>query len=342
MFNNLKSATAIQDRKNQAGNKMAEIQDNTKSGFAELEEIFQEYKNKLELAKQESEDLFSDAWQKSEHIIADKQEKAQKIANEIERSARVEADQIILEAKNVAEKIIEEADDRTKREAKDKTRREIEKIIADARQAAEKQSTEIMAHSKEEAEQIVKEARESVRAEALKEAEGIVLKAQEDADKIRENSITNATEIDELVVEVLQKADSIFNAFKKQVQDELSEVIQAIDKAKDNLEIRSAIDKVDIVEKKDDKNILYSGRRELNILTPYDSLQIKRLKEFLEQIPNLKLDGEAATEDDYSIYINIVEPLPLMTLLLEMSLIASYDIERDKIKLRLNPRRNGN
>jgi len=342
MFNNLKSATAIQDRKNQAGNKMAEIQDNTKSGFAELEEIFQEYKNKLELAKQESEDLFSDAWQKSEHIIADKQEKAQKIANEIERSARVEADQIILEAKNVAEKIIEEADDRTKREAKDKTRREIEKIIADARQAAEKQSTEIMAHSKEEAEQIVKEARESVRAEALKEAEGIVLKAQEDADKIRENSITNATEIDELVMEVLQKADSIFNAFKKQVQDELSEVIQAIDKAKDNLEIRSAIDKVDIVEKKDDKNILYSGRRELNILTPYDSLQIKRLKEFLEQIPNLKLDGEAATEDDYSIYINIVEPLPLMTLLLEMSLIASYDIERDKIKLRLNPRRNGN
>jgi len=342
MFNNLKSATAIHDRKNQAGNKMAEIQDNTKSGFAELEEIFQEYKSKLELAKQESEELFSDAWQKSENIIADKQEKAQKIANEIERSARVEADQIILEAKNVAEKIIEETDDRTKREAKDKTRREIEKIIADARQAAEKQSTEIMAHSKEEAEQIVKEARESVRAEALKEAERIVLKAQEDAEKIRENSITNATEIDELVEEVLQKADSIFISFKKQVQDELSELIQAIDKAKDNLEIRSAIDKVDIVEKKDDKNILYSGRRELNILTPYDSPQIKRLKEFLEQIPNLKLDGEAATEDNYSIYINIVEPLPLMTLLLEMSLIASYDIERDKIKLRLNPRRNGN
>lgn len=342
MFNNLKSATAIHDRKNQVGNRMREIQDNPKSGLAELEGIFQEYKSKLELAKQESEELFNDAWQKSENIIADRQEKAQKIANEIEQSARLAADQIILEAKNKAKNIIEEADDRTKREAKDKTKREIEKIIINARQTAEQQSAEIMAHSKKEAEQIVKEAKESVKAEAFKESAGIVLKAQEDAEEIRENSITNATEIDKLVVEVLQKADSIFNSFKKQVQDELSEIIQVIDKAKDNFEIRSAIDKVNIVEKEDDKNIFYSGRRELNILTPYDSLQINRLKEFLEQIPNIKLDGEAATEDNYSIYINIVEPLPLMTLLLEMSLIASYAVEREKIKLRLNPRRNEN
>ncbi len=322
---------------------MTKIQDNPESELAELERTFQEYKSRLKLAEQQSKELLDHAREEAENIVAGQAGKAQQIADEIRQSARLAGEQIVLEARDKADKIVKEANDIAKREAKDKTKREIERIIDDARRVAEKQSAEIIAQSKKEAEQIVKEVKESIKVAALKESEEIVFKAQEDAEKIRKNSIASATEINKLIAEALQKADNILGSFKKQVQDELSELILAIGKAKDDSEIRSGIDKVNIGAKKDVEdneisgNAPFIGRRELKILPPYDIMQIKRLVESVKQIPDIKLDGEAATEDDYSIYIRILEPLPLMTILREMSLIASSDVKGEKIKLSLNP-----
>ena len=96
---------------------MTETTVNPKLGIAELEKVFEEYKNKLKLAEQESSEIINRAWRKAESIIAQEEEGRQNITKEIKRKATEEATNIILEAKNQAQQIIREADESVKKEA---------------------------------------------------------------------------------------------------------------------------------------------------------------------------------------------------------------------------------
>jgi F0F1-type ATP synthase membrane subunit b/b' len=325
---------------------MEEIQVSPKSGIAELEKVFQEYKSRLENAEQESAEIIGVAWQKAENIIAKAQEEAQQTADETKRQSKEEADRVILESKHEAEQIVKEAEDRIKKEAKDRTQREVEKIIAGARQATEKQSAEIIASSRKDADQIVDEVKGTVEAEALEESSKIIVEAKEAAHKIDKESIACAAETNKLLVEVVQKAETIFDRFRAEAQKELAELLLAVGKVQDNLESRIIIDEIKVGATddngKDPKNRSFEGRRELQVIPPYEGIQIKRLVEFLKKIPNIRLAGEAATEDMASIFIEILEPLPLLTLLREMSLIEDSDVRGNTIKLKLRPSNNGN
>ncbi len=324
---------------------MEEIQVSPKSGIAELEKVFQEYKSRLENAEQESAEIVGVAWQKAESIIAKAQEEAQQIADETKRKSKEEADGVILESKHGAEQIVKEAEDKIKKEAKDRTQREVEKIIASVRQAAEKQSVEIIASSRIDADQIVNEVKGTVEAEALEESSKIIDEAKEAAHKVDKESIACAAETNKLLVEVVQKAETIFDRFRTETQTELAELLLAVGKVQDNLEGRIIIDEIKVgatVDNgKDPKNRSFAGKRELKVMPPYEGIQVKRLVEFLKKIPSIRLAGQAATEDMASIFIEILEPLPLLALLREMSLIEDSDVRGDTIKLKLRPSNNG-
>lgn len=316
-----------------------------KSGISELEKIFQEYKSKLENAEQEAKEIIAGAWQKAEKIIANKQEEAQQMASHAEQKARREAERIVSEAKTRAAGIEKELDEKVKKEAKERTKREVEKILAGAKQTAEKQSAEITDRARKEAEEIVREVRKSAQVHVLEESEYIIVEANEKAKKIDEDSIKRAEEAKELIENVSQKAEGILNRFRAQLHTELNELSVTLGKAADNLEVRSILDKNEFIAGNNEiisDKAPFKGRRELNILPPYSSMQIRKLVEFLKQIPSVKLDGEAATEDDFSIYINVVEPIPLHNILRELSLVESSDVRGDIIKLKLKASKNGN
>jgi F0F1-type ATP synthase membrane subunit b/b' len=311
------------------------------SGLNELEKIFQEYKSKLEHAEQEANEIIDIAWQKAETIIASKQKEADQIADDIRQKAQQEADRIIFESKNKASEIERESTEKNRKEAKERTKREVERIIDDTRQTAEKQAAETIDLSKKEAESIVKRAKESVQAQVFEKSEAVIAEAKEKAKKVDEDSIARAEETNKLISEVLQKADDIFNRFKTQVQAEITDLSLKLDRARNSLEMRSILDE----NNGDDHDMAstisrYEGRQELNIVPPYDRSQIKKLVEALKQIPSVKLDGEAGTEDNFSIYLNISKPIPLHNILQALSLVESSDPRGDTIKLKLRSNNN--
>lgn len=320
-----------------------ETNENANSGILELEKIFKEYKDKLEHAERESSEVVNLAWKKAEKIIAEGQEKAGLIAAEIEQKAREEASRIVLQAENRAAQISKEIDEKVKKEAKDRTRREIEKILAETRQTAEKESAEAVARSKKEARQLVDELVETSKAQAQKEASIIVTGAQETAKKINEESIAGAAETSKLLAETLQKAEGLFDQCKTRLQSEFTGLLLDVARAKEGLANRIVAKSAAAESNKaNNGSVPLEGRRELLITPPYDGAQIKRLKDFLRQMPGIKIAGEAADDEHVSIYVEIGEPLPLLALLRETSLITSSDVVKDAIRLKLKPSRNGN
>lgn len=316
------------------------------SGLNVLEKSFQEYKNKLQRAEQEAQEIVNLAWQKAEKVIEDKQKEAQITADNIRKKAEQEAKRLLTESQEKAAKIARDAEIINKKTAREKTKQEVEKIIADTRRQAEDDAAEILAHAKFEAESIVDEARRNAERQTLEEAENIIDEAKEKAQQVDKESMANAEEINKLVLDVLQKSKDAINRFRTQLQSELTELASAVGKARDEIEMRVLLEQN--IEEPASQDEVVSNKpsfkewRELNVLMPYDRPQIRRIEELLKQIPGIKLDGESATEESFSFYLNITEPVPLQKMLRELSIIDSYEDRGEMIKLRLKQGKNGN
>jgi len=341
-------------------NSMADIINETPNlETDELKKLFDEYKNRidhvvqreqkklLEVAEQESKDIVSNAWRKAQSMIAEAQERSQLQHNETKQKAQEEAEQITLEAKNRAKQIMKEIDEKIQKEAKDRTRREVERIISDARKEAKKQSVDIVTQSRREAEQITNEVTGTAKAQARRESSMIIAEARETAKKLSDDSIARVTEINGLLAEVMQKAEDIFDQFRTEMQAEFRDLLSIITRAKENMEHKNAIDKATesgIIDLDGGVNESrpFEGRRELKIIPPWDDLQIKKLVEFLQQVPNIRLAGQSGNEDNITIYIDIVEAIPLLSILKGMPLVASSYAQGDAVTLRLKTNRNRN
>lgn len=172
---------------------------------------------------------------------------------------------------------MKELDGRIKKEAKDRTRREVQRIIAAARQATKKQSAEILAQSRKEAEQIISEVTEIPKAQAQKESSVIIADATEMVKKINDDSVARVSEINGLLTEVTQNAERIFNQFKTELQAELAGLPPIIAKIKDNLEHRSTVDEITEAgateaDSEVGENRPFEGQGELKIMLPCDSM----------------------------------------------------------------------
>lgn len=326
-----KKAEEIIADKHQEANKI--IDNASQKAGQEADRVIREANIKASEIKEEAVD------KAKKEIVANTQKEATKIIDDANQKAGQEADRIIREAKKTATRIEEEAIDKAKNQAKDKTKREVEKIeksIADIRQTADIQ----LAQAKKEAEKIVQGAQESAQAKASEEVEVIIAAAREKSRHIDEDSIARAEEMEKVIVEVSQKIDDIFTQFKTHVQGEFADMATILSKARDNIEIESILQKNEAADINDNKikdSKYLQGRLELIVVPPYDRSQINKLIEALKQIPDIKLDGEAGTEEYFSIYLAITEPIPLQNILHELSLVESSSLKGNTIRLKLRP-----
>ncbi|MDD5126929.1 MAG: hypothetical protein PHR43_02360 [Dehalococcoidales bacterium] len=309
----------------------------TSSKIAQLDQVYREYKNRLEEAERESNDIVNSAWKKAEALIADAQKKARQTADEIELSAKKEAEKILGEAKNTAERLTKETEHNLKKTAGEKTRGEVERIMAATREEARREAARITEEAKQETERILGSIKDEARAEAEKEMAQIVNEAKSLARKVDEESIARAAETNKLLIEVMQKAENCFSKIRAQMETELNDYTLTIGKAKDTLQNHTLLEELRKSSTASEEKERQSGGewKELRIISPYDERQVKRLMEFLRQIPSIKLAGEEVSENGFSIYINIIKPMPLLKLLNGISMVADSDARGDMIKLRL-------
>jgi vacuolar-type H+-ATPase subunit H len=351
----------------------------------EFTQIFDEYRTKIDeivrkkneltrqLADEESTNIVNQAWKKAEEIISKSQQESQKIREEIEQQANKEASKITDEAKIKARQIVDEAEGRARKEAKNKTKSEVDKIISKAReesaqiisrakQAAEKERSEIIDSSKQEAEQLINDVTKKCREEAQIQSLQVVNESQKKAEKMISNVVTSSTEISKLFMEIMQKTKTIMDGFENDLNTELSEFGKVIDEAKKNLEqsMNEAIesgetklipadlnnaelneDTVLMVQLKADKyaeeiglNSYFSGQMELKTLSPsFDYRQITKLRDYLLQFSGINCITECASEKEMMVLLEVKEPLQLLDVLNNIPSVDRVVAQDDGINL---------
>jgi vacuolar-type H+-ATPase subunit H len=321
----------------------------------------------LDLAKQESEGIINCAREKAETIIAEGKEKAQQIVDEIELHAKEEATKITLEAKNSAEQILSEADDRAnkeaesimleakrhaqeiikeaedraRKEAKDRKKRELEKLIDEARKEAEKQSARIINDSRIQAEQTINEAKKTAQAEASSESLNIITDARQTAKKVKERSIASVNETYELMIELVQDAENAIEKLRAEMPTRLEGLVSTIVKVKENLQNGNAADELCSTwatkhYSTETEEQWFNGQKQIKIALPYDTAQMNKLVEYLKHIPNTKIVGQSGNRDNSIIYLDVGEPIPLLTILKGIPSVVSADVNGDVIELKLD------
>ncbi len=342
---------------------------------AKLEELVQKEKERLrKLADKESSSIVEGAWRKAEDIIAESQQKAQKIREEIEHQAKKESSKVISNAQYQAQQIISEAEARDKKEARKRTRLEVEEliskareesnnIISQARKAAEKEVSEMLDGSREKAERIVKDEVDKFRADAQAQLSLDIDEAQKKAKRMIDNGVASCTEVCGLVKQIIQKTETIVDGFKNELQIELGELTQVIALASKKMEQfttetnegsdiaaacpdinkkpnRQAVLLVQLEGEEsggdNGKDSLFRGQMKLKAGSSCDYKQIRRLRDFLLQIPNIRFTGEFASEEETTISMEVQVPLPLLDILGNMPSVEKVVTEGDGAKLILN------
>lgn len=329
---------------------------NNCAGLEQLEKTFRDYKTKLENADVEAREIINQAWQKADIIIKEQRGKAQRIADELTQAAKnettrliteareraeettKEANRILTEARLKADEVEKEADARAKKEAKDRCKRECEKLLSETRQKAEKEAAEITSRAKRDAEEIIREMKESEKARSAEESSEIISAVEQKARRIREDSVVRINDTGRLVDEVSREAVDLLGQFQARLQSEFSELILKMDNSKDNLDMRSILG-VNAVDIEEEKNGSENKKKKIKfiVLPPYTGVEIRKLLGLLKEIPGVRIDSNVATEDDYSISLISNEPIPLKSILSELTLIESSDVKGDTVKLRLKP-----
>ncbi len=342
---------------------------------AKLEELVRKEKERLrKLADTESNSIVEGAWRKAEDIIADSQQEAQKIREEIEHQTKKESSKIISNAQYQAQQIISEAEGRDKKEAKKRTKLEVEEliskareesnnIVSQARKAAEKEVSEMLDGSREEAERIVKDEVDKYRADAQAQLSNDIAEAQKKAKRVIDDGVAICTEVCELVKQIIQKTETIVDGFKNELQIELGELTRVIalagkkmerltTEANEGTDIAPALPNINekpnqeavlLVQlegeesgRSNGNDALFRGKVKLKAGSSCDYKQIRKLRDFLLQIPNIRFTGEFASEEETTISLEVQVPLPLLDILGNMPSVERVVTEGDGTKLILS------
>lgn len=361
---------------------MAKSDSNAKIKTDEFTRIFDEYRSKIEDITRKTEknarsvdetpDTTADSVEEKleEIVVSRPQSYPAQTHLETERPARESAD-IINEARWEAQRIIDEAEESARKEARKRTKSQIDKIlgkaqktaddiISHARQAAEKEKNEIIAASKRQAEYFIKEITEKCRQETQVQSSQIISEARQKASKMMADIITSSTEISQLVMEIVDKAKASINKFETQMRTDTDELVRAITEtqntlnqitstARDEEEIRPvplpSKNKEEYTnptlavrlmgEKSNGKNgnqSLFSGQVEMrSVSSSFDYQYLKNLKKYLVHIPSIKYLQESASEKETSVLFEVSEPVPLLDILSNIPLVEKVTTEADDI-----------
>ena len=211
-----------------------------------------------EIAEQESKQILAKAYQDASGLTQKAQEKGLQIVQAATAQAKSEVENILAQGRAQAEQLVKNGEEMARRDAKEKTRREIEKLMASAKedaakqgsatlQAAREEAGEIIAKSKKEATEISRQimdeaevqlkgilenARKEAKAKAEKEAAEITEKARAQAEKEKELLILAANdearsaaqkETERIIAKANAEADTILNGAKNKVRLQMEE-----------------------------------------------------------------------------------------------------------------------
>ena len=211
-----------------------------------------------EIAEQESKQILAKAYQDASGLTQKAQEKGLQIVQAATAQAKSEVENILAQGRAQAEQLVKNGEEMARRDAKEKTRREIEKLMASAKedaakqgsatlQAAREEASEIIAKSKKEAteisrqimdeaevqlKEILENARKEAKAKAEKEAAEITEKARAQAEKEKELLILAANdearsaaqkETERIIAKANAEADTILNGAKNKVRLQMEE-----------------------------------------------------------------------------------------------------------------------
>lgn len=250
----------------------------------ELGRVVEEYRSRIDellrkekerqrqLADEKTSYIITSAEERAQSVIAESQRRARQIAAEIEQKAQKEADRLLAEARFKAEQTIREADERIKKGAKEKARKELENIIKKtkeeansilefARRESEKESNNIIARAKLEAEHLKSKTVDDARKEAQAEADKMVAESRLKAEKTADNTIERLKEMNNILNESILKVDTFVSRFRREVQAELEEVSRAVAESSKKL---AEVIAVDMEERGNGKKTETEGRLAVN------------------------------------------------------------------------------
>jgi len=249
----------------------------------------------------------------------------------------------IREARREAKRIVQEAEEKVKREARKKTQSQVDKllekakkdaedVIARSRQAAEQEKNDIIAIARHETERAVADITEKCRQES-----------REKARKILADVVESGTEINRLIVQIIDRAGKTLAEFESRLREETDDLTRIITETRGRLEEVTAAtreEEVPIAAPAADEPMeeitsptlvvrllgessngtdgtpaLFHGQVEMKSSSATDYQYLKSLKKYLVGIPDVKYLQEYASEKEMSVLFDIREPLPLLDIL---------------------------
>ncbi len=276
-----------------------------------------------------------------------------------------ESVEIIKAAKRKAQQLISQAEEGTKKEAKKRTREQVDKIIgkakkeadailAQANQAAAKERDDVITASTNEAEQIIGEITEKCRQETQAQSSRIIAEAQEKAEKMMAKIATSSKEINELVMGIVDRAKKTISEFEEKLQVETGELAKAITETQKKFEQATMITENEVImptapmktretssnptlelhliDQKNNGNNdkhLYCGQIEMRATSSLDYQYLRNLKKHLVRIPGIKYLQECASEKEMLVLFEVMEPLPLLEILSNVPTVDEVVTETD-------------
>lgn len=337
-----------------------------------IDEVVRKERDKYrQQVDEESNAIIEGAWQKAEAIVAEAQQKAAKSREGLERKAREEAEVILSDSRRQAQQIVAEAEERIKKEARNRIKLEAEKLIDKAREEAKNISTQAQAaadteandtitKAKQEAERLLNDVRESCRTEVRAQTKQVLTEVRARAERVIEEVVRGSTDIGNVITETTLRAERLTEKFKHDLQLELAESSRLISDARQKLERamaqaisqseaaatiddiheelnNNAIISVELRGEKaagsHDSSPLFQGQMEMKTLSSCPYLQIKKLKSFLAQIPNIKLVEEYASETETTLLFEVKAPMPLFDILTRIPSVEESVAEGDNVRL---------
>lgn len=363
---------------------MAKSENDSQFHNDEFTRIFDEYRAKIdEITRRTGENFQSihvvpDAVASPDIAVEVDTEKPEETLSQVEPEAdrrpveviwpsEKESVEIIKEAKRKAQQLISQAEESIKKEARKKTRAQVDKIIVKAKkeaeviiaramQAAEKEGNDAVATSKQEAEQLIRDITDKCRQETQAESSRVIAEARGKAEKMMAEIVTSSKEINHLVTEIVDRAKNTINEFEARLQAETGELARAITEIQNKLEQVTTIDSEEetrpeppakgretynnptlmvrlIGDKADGRKgsqALFSGQVEMRaISSSFDYQYLKNLKKHLVHIPSIKYIQECASEKEMTVLFDVKEPLPLLDILSNVPLVDEVIAETD-------------
>jgi F0F1-type ATP synthase membrane subunit b/b' len=326
-------------------------------------------------SQKKASEIIAESEKKAEKMVEDGQERALKISNEIEQQANQKHSEIINEAQQKAQQLVQEAEEKIKEDAKKRVKSEEEKVLAkareeahsiitDMREKAEKEKNEIIEGAKKEAVQRVEEEIAKFQADAQAQSAHIRDEAEKIAANLINTIIDSNKELNDMIIKTIRNSETTLEKLKNEMNTEAGELTKNIVTARNRLKQTAVIalaekgeedtivrksdkkpNKNEVVwvalegeksAKRDDNTFLFKGQIKLKAFSSMPYAVLKNMRNYFNQVTNVKYLGESCTDEAYILEFEMKEPLPLIDILKSIPSVERVETQKDSLKLILN------